>query len=262
MIKLLKYELLRKKKVYVIALCILTVLMLLIAFGIPRLQNNYWVLITTVSALILLVGGLLFPIIINIAKYYSEYKNRSGYMMFLTPNSGSKIFGSKVLAAIIDTLAIYILLGLCALISYSIVQASYAEIPQISQLWAKFKMAFPNINLGTVVTVGVIAALIQNINTIILALFSITVSKTMLAHKPLNWFIPLIMFFVISWVEQMVATTIIAAANFTSFKELISNNYINIDLSLVLIMAIGISIVFASAYTIISSRLITKKLDL
>lgn len=262
MIKLLKYELIRKKKVYIITLCIFAVLTLLVAFGIPRLDSNYWVLITTLAALILVVGGVLFPIIINTAKYYSEYKNRSGYMMFLTPNSGSKIFGSKMLAAIIDTLGIFILLGLFGLISYSVADANYSLAPHISRFWTEVHQQFPGINAGTIIAVGVIAAIVQNINTIILALFSITVSKTLLAHKSINWFIPLIMFFVISWVEQMVSTTIIAATNFTSFKELISNNSTNIDLTLVLIMAIGISIVFATAYTIISSRLITKKLDL
>lgn len=262
MIKLLKYELLRKKKVYIISLCIFAVLALVVALGIPRIDNHYWILVTTLSGLIILIGGLLLPIVINIAKYYSEYKNRSGYMMFLTPNSGAKIFGSKILAAIIDTIAIYILLALFALISYNIAQANYAELPHLSNMWANLKAAFPDTHLGTLATVGIIAALVQSICTIILALFSITVSKTLLAHKALNWFIPLIMFFVISWVEQMVATTIIAATNLSSFKELITNNYAHIDLVLVLGMATAISIVFATAYTIISSRLITKKLDL
>lgn len=262
MIKLLKYELIRKKKVYIITLCIFAALTLLVAFGIPRLDNNYWVLITTLSALILVVGGVLFPIIINTAKYYSEYKNRSGFMMFLTPNSGSKIFGSKVLAAIIDTFGIFILLGLFGLISYSIADANYSLAPHISRFWTETHQQFPGISAGTIITVGVIAAIVQNINTIILALFSITVSKTLLAHKSINWFIPLIIFLVLKWAEQLITTIIIAAKNFDSFKELISNNNVNLDLTLVMIMAIGISVVFATAYTIISSRLITKKLDL
>jgi hypothetical protein len=262
MMKLLKYELLRKKKVYVVMLSIFAALTLLVAIGIPRLDNDYWMILVPAASLVLIVGGALFPFIINTAKYYGDFKNRNGFMMFLTPNSGAKIFGSKILAAIIDSLAVFILLGIFGFISYSIADATYAFAPYINTILAELQQQIPSLNLSTLIFAVSIAALIQSISTIILALFSITVSKTLLSHRSINWFIPLLIFIGLKWVEQFITTFIIAIQNFDSFKDLIANNNMTLDISLVLMIAIGVNVLFATAYTIISSALISKKLDL
>jgi ABC-2 type transport system permease protein len=262
MIKLLKYELLRKKRIYIVMLSIFAVFTLLTAFGIPRLDRTYWFIIVLVSGLICLVGGALSPFIINTAKYYGDYKNRNGYMMFLTPNSGAKIFGSKILAAVVDTLSVFILLALYGFIAYSVANANYDITPQLNEIWSEIQMQFPSLSFGTLITVLSVSIIVQNVTAIILALFSITVSKILLSHRSINWFIPLLIFILLSWIEQIVSTVIIAAANFKDLKDLFLSSAPTLQISMLIITALGISIAFAITYTIVGSTLISKKLDL
>lgn len=262
MIKLLKYELLRKKKAYIIVLCIFAALTLLSVIAIPNIDKVAWTIFLFVSAVVCIVGCAVFPFIINVANYYGDYKRRNGYMMFLTPSSGAKIFGSKILAAVIDALVFFAMFVLYGFLAYSVANANYDLTPVLNNFWLELQKVFPSFNYGAVITMFAVTVLLQNVATIILALFSITVSKTLLSHKSINWFIPLLIFIALKWIEQTVTTLIIAAANFKDVGEMITSSNPSLDIASILITTMGIYAVFAAAYTFTSSKLISKKLDL
>lgn len=260
MMKLLKYELIRKKKLYLAALYIFTALTILAATGQPKMDDDhFWFVLVIASSVIMFAGCIFMPFIINTANYYREYKNTNGYMMFLTPNGGAKIFGSKILSAVIDTLGSFIFSGLFILVLCCTANTNiFLDAPVF--LTDIYKL-FPELSITAVILLLCIALFIQIIGTIVLAMFSITVSKTMLSHKSINWFIPLVIFLVLLLLELYLSALIITGANEYITGELYLNMF-TINGPLVYTITTTILLIFIAAYTASSSALINKKLNL
>ncbi len=260
MMKLLKYELIRKKKLYIAALYIFTALTILAATGLPKMDNDhFWFILVIVSSAIIFAGGVFLPVIINTANYYNDYKKTNGYMMFLTPSSGAKIFGSKILCAAIDTLGslIYIglfILALCCAANVNIFIDAPIFLTDIYSL-------FPEFSITAVILLLCIALFLQIIGAIVLAMFSITLSKTMLSHRSINWFVPLVIFLGLLLLELFLSALIVTSAN----RYVTDEPYLNMFSAngpLIFNISLAISILLIAAYTTVSSALINRKLDL
>lgn len=270
MLNLLKYELMRKKRIYIILVTIILALTILASIGYNYMDNTYWTTIVVVSILVTIVGCGLFPLIINAVNYYGDYKNRNGYMMFMTPNNGYKIFGSKILAVVIDTLLAFLLIGIFATSTYIVLNGMYPDEIQmiISQAKIGTPEVFSGLSLGSVVALATGVAFVQNVASIILALLAITVSKTLLSQKSFSWFIPLVIFIAMTIIEQTVMTFIIGAANFGDIVSNFGTASISLQadftMNMTLILGLGLVlyVAFASIYTVIASTLINKRIDL
>jgi len=264
MLKLLKYELMRKKKIYIIFISIILVLTTLAAIGYNFTDNNYWIAIIVISVLVTLVGCSLFPLLINVINYYGDFKNRNGYMMFMTPNSGYKIFGSKILAVAIDTILALLLISIFATVSYLVLNTMYSqEIQGVLDVITKaLSRDMPGLTIGGILALGAGAGIIQSMDSIILAMLAITVSKTLLSQKSFSWFIPLLIFIAMSIVEQTAMVMILGAINFKDITAIITESEIMLNISLVVGVALGLYLVFTTIYTVIASTLLNKKIDL
>lgn len=101
MIKLIKYEFIKRYKPISITLI---ASILLNIYLISKGPDGSIVFLVTFPMII----GVLF--IVDIIKMYSDDLNKkSGYMLFMTPNSGYKIIVSKMITAVIEGLAILLL---------------------------------------------------------------------------------------------------------------------------------------------------------
>ncbi len=260
MMKLLKYELIRKKKLYLASLYIFTVLTILAATGLPKMDDdNFWFVLVIASSAVMFAGCIFMPFIINTANYYREYKKTNGYMMFLTPNGGAKIFGSKILSAAIDILGSFIYISLFILVLSCVAQANiFLEAPVfLTDIYS----VFPGVSITAIILLLCIALFLQIIGAVVLAMFSITVSKTLLSHRSINWFVPLLIFLALLLLELYLAVLIMTGSNSYITGEL----YFNIDTingALVYTITTVILLIFIAAYTAASSVLINKKLNL
>ena len=150
MMKLLKYELIRKKKLYLATLYVFTALTILAATGQPKMDiDHFWYVLVIASSATMFAGFVLLPIIINTANYYNDYKKTNGYMMFLTPSSGAKILGSKILCAAIDALGSLIYIGLfifvlCSAANVNIFIDAPTFLADIYNLFPGFKYNYGN----------------------------------------------------------------------------------------------------------------------
>lgn len=264
MINLLKYELIRKMKMYIIFISIILVLIALAAIGFNNIDNSYWIAVTVISSLVVLVGAGLFPIVINVANYYSDFKNRNGYMMFMTPNSGYKIFGSKILAAVIDTILSLTLISLFLLVIYWVLNSLYPQ--NVLRILEESKYAlsveFPGVTISGIIALTAGVAFVQTLDSIILALLAVTVSKTILSQKSFNWFVPFLIFIVFSGIEQTAMALLIGATNFSDIALMVAQEKFMLNISLVLGTSLGLYVVFTAAYTVVASMLLNKKIDL
>lgn len=116
MLKLMKYEALRKQKLLFIAITIIVLVEALIIFTLYK--GGAAIGLTLFLVFLLGFGGIIFILVDNINMYSQDLYKKQGYMFFLTPNNGYKILGSKVLIGLIE-----LLVG--ALIYYGIMFLNY-----------------------------------------------------------------------------------------------------------------------------------------
>jgi hypothetical protein len=109
-----------------------------------------------------------------------------------------------------------------------------------------------------------LAYFIQYLGEVTLALFSITIAKTLLSSKDFNWLLALVFYFAIYMAVQTVSLGLIAAFGFAKDMIAMTAEQSN-DLPQIkkyLMVAMGTYIAFTAAAFPISGRLITKRTDL
>ena len=231
MLNLIKYEFIRKYKL--IAGTIITALALNV-FLITRGIGGS----ATFLVLLPLVLSVLF--IADIVKMYSDdLNNKTGYMLFMTPNSGYKIISSKVLTAVLEGFALLFIYLIFLLFNGAYIAVSMGneiDFSQIIRVVNNLLSGSLGFNLGHI-SVFLLAAL-----TFIIA-FITTVYTAMTIRKSI-------------------------------FSEIITPYYDSIDivsstgriaageLAMILLPMIVVLIVQAIALTGISGYLLEKKINL
>ncbi|MDA3847147.1 MAG: hypothetical protein PF505_11495 [Vallitaleaceae bacterium] len=95
MLNLLKYEFLRRKNVLAITGIFMVIAEIIILLGINKRGALLGVAIVLILLMIIGVTVLIFAEAIR--SYSTDLNQKQGYMLFMTPNSGYKILGSKMI---------------------------------------------------------------------------------------------------------------------------------------------------------------------
>lgn len=112
MIKLMKYELARRKNLLIgaaiSALFVEGSVLLGIYLGSGRaLQEGLdgWNILAIMMTVLLVVGGCVLTFLDAVVKLYSDYKQKHGYMIFMTPQSGYRVIWAKTIFAVLEMIA-------------------------------------------------------------------------------------------------------------------------------------------------------------
>ena len=99
--KLLKYEFRRARTSLLTVLGVIAVLEMyfLISLGVDHMEH---VVIAAVLMMFASYGAAVYIFVRGVASYASELKAKSAYLIFMTPNSGLKIMGSKYLYTFVN----------------------------------------------------------------------------------------------------------------------------------------------------------------
>lgn len=99
--KLLKYEFRRARTSLLTVLGVIAVLEMyfLISLGVDHMEH---VVIAAVLMMFATYGAAVYVFVRGVASYASELKAKSAYLIFMTPNSGLKIMGSKYLYTFVN----------------------------------------------------------------------------------------------------------------------------------------------------------------
>ena len=201
MIKLMKYELLRRKN-----LIIGTVLSMLIIEGATLLslyKGGGWDVFALILTVLLVVGGLLLPFFDAIIRLYSDFKQKHGYMLFLTPQNGYRVIWSKTLFAALELIAsALIIIGCLALSS---VAFEHFHSGMVSSFFDTIQAGG-----GTIIGFGALAYL-QLMAQLAIALLAVTVSRTMMQGNSYNWLIALLKYFALAAVVSLVNSVLLLA---------------------------------------------------
>lgn len=253
MLNLIKYELVRKYKLFAIILVstILGNLFLSVKFG-----RDAFFFYAGPSALVLII---LF--IVDVIKMYStDLNKKTGYMLFMTPHSGYKIIASKVITAIIEG-CMLIVFYLAIVLVNAVVIAGSMDV---------FRVDFEGIPFSTtwiyIVTVLVLAV-VSAILFLMTVYTSITLRKSILDNRAYKGVISFGIFLLLNYVISNLQLKIYNLFNFhLGGKSAYILDFRELPMAMNFVKFVTPSLIISSAFIVllgfVSGYLLEKKINL
>lgn len=260
MVNLIKYEFIRKWRILGIFLAITLVLNAFIDIRLFYSTYSVQEQMGIVGAFLGAILGEFFVLyIIDVTLMYSrDLRHKSGYMFFLTPNSGFKILGAKVITGILEGflfLAIFFLLiainffgiygdPLSSLLNGEIITLITSHL----HLGGGGLIPFLATNLFT---------MFVSIVTIILTIYAaLSIGKSILAGKKYGGLISFIVFLLLCWLNCKISAIIFALIFKTGLQVQGIPSYSYLTTQMLIQIVLGIILFTLSAY------LLEKKMDI
>ena len=184
MLKLVKYEF-RKNRTFLLILlgaCIVLEGYFLISKQVHH-ETHLVVSAVLLAIAAFAVGICLFAV--GIASYTNELKQKSSYLIFMTPNSGRKIIASKILYTLFLGLAFTALLCWFFTMDYSMFMEEFDAEHQYRGI-LEFLMLNQGMNIGqTLLTTAgmILSGLLEVLSIVGVIYFAVTLSSTVLQNK-------------------------------------------------------------------------------
>lgn len=258
MLKLIKLEFIRKSKLIAITLITAVALnMFLITRGVAGSS----------MFLVLFPPALFILYLVDIIKMYSEDLNKkTGYMLFMTPNSGYKIISSKLLTAVLEGFAILLIYFIFILINgIYIIISTGAEIDysQVIGVVDRFMSGNLGFSLGHVFVILLtsLTFLIAFITTVYTAM---TIRKSIFSEIKFGGLLSFIIFLLINWALSSVSDKFfdLISPYYDSIGTRAAGGITPVELAMGLLPLIAVLIIQTIALTGFSGYLLEKKINL
>ncbi|HOF99941.1 MAG: hypothetical protein BWY35_02181 [Firmicutes bacterium ADurb.Bin248] len=260
MMKLLKYELQRRRTLLPGAAIGMLFIEGAALYGIYRGGN--WNTLAIAMTMLLAVGGLLLPMLDAVTKLYADYKQKQGYLLFLTPQGGYRILLAKTVFGALEIAASMLLICGCLALSAALLDRFQygAATALLSSVGAQMGDA---LTTGMLFTFVGLAAL-QMIAQMCVALLAVTVSRAMVQSNRYNWLISLAMYFALAVGINMVNGVLLVAFGFVGdvMRLIRDESHALRMLGKYFAISAGTYAVWAAACTAVSGRLAGRSIDL
>ncbi len=265
--KLLKYEFLRRKNTLLAFAIILAVAECLIIFGLYK--GDGWLALSIILS-VLIIGTTYFCALLDtIWSYFSDLKNKHGYMLFLTPNSGYKIIGSKALFGLVELFISVAVVFILTAINLTVAKGIYApESTELHNMIIQLKVNFKDLipSLWQIIQF-VLMTLLQWFNIIMMGIFAITLSKTVFSTGKHRFLLSLMFFILLSIVVQFITVSVMTP--FGLFGDMIkiemSNNVpiaASLHMNKYFLIGSVLYVIYITLFYFFSGRLLHKRIDL
>lgn len=270
MLKLMKYELKKRKKSLIVGAIALIVAEGLALYFLNK-QGDY--VVFTILLMGLMLAGAVFLTFIDVAaNYYNDFKKSQGTLLFLTPNSGRKIVGSKMLFGAIELLVGLLIVSLFTWLTNSIaVNLGYAGIgPQIAQFRELLNYSVGTQNIWWVIAGFSFLIFLQYMAMQSIAVSSITIGRTIMSRNSYNWLWAVLLFIGVYIGIQTINGTILVLMgmndgllNFSVDVESVEDAAEIVKMLYKYLIAGGLQYLFwiITAF-VVSSTLLNKKIDI
>ena len=271
MLKLLKYELKKRANsliTFAIILCAADGLAIyLISKGKPYMQLGIFVIG------LMFFSAVLMAFLDVATQYYNDFKKSQGTLLFLTPNNGYKIVGSKMIFGALELftgMGLVILLGWIANV-FAVSRGYEGIVPKVAQLKEMLAIVYGSENIWLVVTGFFFLVFLQYFTTQSIAISSITLGRTILSKNQYNWLYAVLIFLGVIFAVQFLNGAILVLSGmgqglFDTYTISGPDARMNVEISKSLIKIItiaGIEYVFwIVASFFVSSTLLNKKIDI
>lgn len=256
MLNLIKYEIIKKYKLILITLIISAALNLFL-FTRGGAGSTVFLVFFPMVMSILYIG--------DIIKMYSDDLNKkSGYMLFMTPNSGYKIIVSKLITAVIEGFAILLLYFIFILINgaYSIfVSGADVNFSEIIYVVNKLLSGSLGFNLGHIF-MFLLTGLLFLISFLTTAYTAMTIRKSIFSEIKFGGALSFVIFLLLNWGISRLSTELfdIMAPYYDAFS--FASHLTASELVYILMPLNVLSIVQSIVLTLCSGYLLEKKINL
>ena len=256
MLNLIKYEFVKKYKLILITLISSVVLDLyLFTKGVGG-SSIFLVLFPTVMSILYTVDV--------IKMYGDDINKKSGYMLFMTPNSGYKIIVSKLITAVIEGLAILLIFFIFILINGSYINylsGVNINFNDIVYMVNRLMTGSLGINLGHILTFSLTGLLIL-ISFFTTVYTAMTIRKSIFSEMKFGGVLSFVIFLLINWGISRLSSWILDTlpSGYNSF--IFSDPYTASEWFRMLLPANALSIIQSIILTLCSGYLLEKKINL
>lgn len=198
MLKLMKYELRKVRTAYLILLV-----------GILALEGYFLISLQAesdsriiVSVSFLFIGAYIAVIVLlvmGITSYSKELKQKTSYLIFLTPNSALRVMLAKILHTLLSGIVFGAILGALALWDVRLLMDFYGDYVSIYELGVVFMIQY-GVNLQQIYALigySLAAVLLTVISALVVAYLAITLSATLLQQSRLRGIVSAVFYFAI-----------------------------------------------------------------
>ncbi|NBJ14554.1 MAG: ABC transporter ATP-binding protein [Dehalobacter sp. 4CP] len=261
MVNLIKYEFIRKWRVLGIFMAIVLILN---AFVLVKLQIGTH---TPEEQMIVLgaffsgILGIFFVLyIIDVIMMYSrDLDHKTGYMFMLTPNSGYKILGSKVVTAILEGLLFLLVYILLLAGSFMGFYGGPLRALVGSDFFSKVisQVHLEGINLTSYFAVSLLMMFVSIVGLFLMIYAAISIRKSILAERKFGGLISFIIFMLLAWADSAITNTLtvdIFNANSMIGPGVPSYTFLSIQ--------ILIQVVLGAVFFCVSAYLLENKMDM
>lgn len=267
---LIKYEFLRRKTILLLAIASIVFIELAMIFTL--FKGGYWLNISVALAILFPITMYLIVIVDGIVNYSQDLNQKSGYMLFMTPNSGYKIIGSKFIVLGIEAIISALLVIGFFYINYKFAYHFYYEqLDSIAkEIINGFNSAFDNFipRPSHLIMIAFISMLqIFSFMTVVFA--AITLRKTLLSNAPLKGFFSFLFFIILNTANQFFSIGVLVVFGYIGDIMEISkmgDDFMNFDywgfMTKYLLIGAACYIVYISVYSFLSGMLLNKRIDL
>jgi hypothetical protein len=221
----------------------------------------------SVIFLMFFLMGLIILFAVDVIKMYSDDMNKkSGYMLFMTPNSGYKIIMSKLITCIIEGFAMILIYLIFAFLNGVYVMAR--DGVQFSMNFMQLKNGIEMIldgrlgfNLGQVMVVLVVV-LIYIIGFILTVFTSITIRKSIFSEIRFGGFLSFLIFIGLNWIVSDLSTKIMNSLPSFYNTSIHVSNFTTLTLMKMLFPVALMSVAISIVLTLVSGYLLENKINL
>lgn len=211
MVNLIKYEFIRKSRILGISLAVVFILNAIILIKLQLGVYSADEQLVALGAFFTVLLGVFFVLyIVNVIMMYSrDLDHKTGYMFLLTPNSGYKILGAKVLTGILEGFLFLVIYALLLAVNFL---GFYGE-PLRALIGSDFFSYMINhihlegINLASYSAAGLFTIFVGVVNLILMVFAAISIRKSILAEKKFGGFISFIIFLILGWINSTIVDT-------------------------------------------------------
>ena len=183
--KLLKYEFRRARTSLLTVLGVIAVLEMyfLISLGVDHMEH---VVIAAVLMMFASYGAAVYIFVRGVASYASELKAKSAYLIFMTPNSGLKIMGSKYLYTFVNGILLGGVCGALGALDLSLIMMHEDDWQSFLRMMDIFLRVNQGVQTGQIVLAVafyLVLMLLSLLTFFAMAYFAITLSHTLFPRQ-------------------------------------------------------------------------------
>lgn len=270
LIKLMKYDLIRKKNILLTSIAVFVLIEFLLLFSLYK--GGGWIIVFVLGSIFLFAGAFLFVMYDNIKLLSDDLNTKSGYMLFLTPNHGYNIIGSKMIVGFIEVILATILIVIAFSINYtyanSLANGEFALMIKELIQGMSSEVRSVGINWFHYVSMA-IAFVLKWFSFIVTVYLAIILRKTLFSAVKFKGFLSFVVFIALNIVASTAMQGVVAFAMAVGgYGDIIANaevmeperivGFVNLMIG----VSNGLNVVLIIGFFIASGFLLTKKVDL